>query len=154
MTYLRSLVCALIVKDSLQDWMGLESLQGCLSNTSFPGGLVVKNPPASAGDAVGIGLIPGWGRSPGEGNGNPLPYSCWENPMDRAGWLATVHAVAKELDTTDWAHDRWLSNNYQTTIKILCVWNSSLIGRKDSSLGQSSLWPRICICKIEILMSG
>ena len=80
---------------------GVRVLTGCLSNTSFPGGLVVKNPPASAGDAVGIGLIPGWGRSPGEGNGNPLQYSSWENPMDRAGWLATVHAVAKELDTTD-----------------------------------------------------
>ena len=74
--------------------------------------------------------------------------------MDRAGWPATVHAVAKELDTADWAHDKWLNNTYQTTIKILWVWNSSLIGRKESSLGQSSLWPRICICKIEILMSS
>ena len=46
----------------------------------FPGGSVVKNPPVNAGDA---GLIPGSGRSPGEGNGNPLQYSCLENPMDR-----------------------------------------------------------------------
>ena len=46
----------------------------------FPGGLVVKNPPATIGD---MGLIPGWGRSPGRENGNPLQYSCWENPMDR-----------------------------------------------------------------------
>ena len=51
---------------------------------------------ASAGD---IGLIPGLGRSPGEGNGNPLQYSCLENPMERGAWRATVHGVAKELDT-------------------------------------------------------
>ena len=58
----------------------------------FPGGSVVKNPPANAGD---VGLIPGSGRSPGEGNGNPLPYSCLGNPMDREAWRATVQGVAK-----------------------------------------------------------
>ena len=63
----------------------------------FPSGLVVKNLPAHAGDA---GSIPGLGRSPGEGNGNPLQYSCLENPMDRGAWQAAVHGVAKELDTT------------------------------------------------------
>ena len=57
-----------------------------------PGGSVVKNPPANAGDA---GLIPGSGRSPGEGNSNPLWYSCLENPMDRRAWWATVHGVEK-----------------------------------------------------------
>ena len=61
----------------------------------FPGDTVVMNPPASAGDA---GLIPGLGRSPGEGNGNPLQYSCLGNPMDRGAWRATVHGVAKESD--------------------------------------------------------
>ena len=49
----------------------------------FPGGSVVKNLPASAGDLRDMGLIPGWGRSPGEGNGNTLQYSCLKNPMDR-----------------------------------------------------------------------
>ena len=63
----------------------------------FPGGSVVKNPPASAGDA---GLIPGPGRSPGGGNGNPLQHSCLENPMDRGAWLATVHEVPKQSDMT------------------------------------------------------
>ena len=58
----------------------------------FPSGLVVKNLPAHAGDA---GSIPGLGRSPGEGNGNPLQYSCLENPMDRGAWQAAVHGVAK-----------------------------------------------------------
>ena len=53
---------------------------------------MVKNPHANAGDA---GLIPGSGRSPGEGNGNLLQYSCLENPMDRGAWWAIVHGVAK-----------------------------------------------------------
>jgi len=52
----------------------------------FPGGAVVKSPPASAGEARVAGSIPGWGRSPGEGNGNPLQYSCLENSMDRGAW--------------------------------------------------------------------
>ena len=61
----------------------------------FPGGSVVKNPPASAGNAEDSGSIPGSGRSLGEGNGNPLQYSCLENPMDRGVWQATVHKVIK-----------------------------------------------------------
>ena len=63
----------------------------------FPGGLVVKNPPAKAGD---LGSISGSGRSSGEGNGNPLQYSCLENSMDRGAWHAAVHGVAKESDMT------------------------------------------------------
>ena len=57
-----------------------------------PGGTVVKNLPANAGDA---GATPGLGRSPGDGNGNPLQYSCLGNFMDRGTWQATVHGVAK-----------------------------------------------------------
>ena len=58
----------------------------------FPGGSQVKVSACNAGD---LGLIPGSGRSPGEGNGTPLQYSCLENPMDRGAWWATVHGVAK-----------------------------------------------------------
>ena len=58
---------------------------------------MVKNLSASAGD---LDSIAGWGRSPGEGNGNPLQYSCMENPMDRGAWQATVHRVTKESDKT------------------------------------------------------
>ena len=58
----------------------------------FPGGSVVKNPPANAGD---MGSIPGSGRSPAEGNGNPLQYSCLESSMNRGAWQATVHGVAE-----------------------------------------------------------
>ena len=59
---------------------------------------MVKNLPANAGDIRHMGLIPGSGRSPGEGNGNPLQYSCLENSTDRGAWWATVHEIA-ELDT-------------------------------------------------------
>ena len=54
---------------------------------------MVKNSSASAGE------LPGSGRSPGEGNGNPLQYSCLENPMDRGAWRATVHGVEEQSDT-------------------------------------------------------
>ena len=57
--------------------------------------LVVKNPPANAGDVRDIGLIPGLGRSSEGGYGNPLQYSCLENPLDREAWQTTVHKVAK-----------------------------------------------------------
>ena len=61
----------------------------------FPGGAVVKNLPANAGDAGHVGSIPESERSPGEGNGNPLQYSCLENSVDRGAWEATVHRVPK-----------------------------------------------------------
>ena len=54
---------------------------------------MVKNPPASAGDGRDVGLIPGSGKSYGEGNGNSLQYSCLENSMDRGDWQAIVHGV-------------------------------------------------------------
>ena len=57
--------------------------------------LVVKNPPANAGDMRDVGSIPGLGRSPGGGHSNPLQYSCLGNPMDREGWQATVLGVTK-----------------------------------------------------------
>ena len=69
--------------------------------------LVVKNLPANAGDVREAGSVPGWGRSPGGGNGNPLLYSCLENPIDRGAWLATVQSVInsqtqlKRLSTQD-----------------------------------------------------
>ena len=66
-----------------------------MSPLGFPGGSVVKNPPANAGNARDLGLIPGLGRSPGEGNGYPLQYSCLETPMDRGKGQTTVHGVAK-----------------------------------------------------------
>ena len=61
----------------------------------FSGGSVVKNPLANAGDAGDVGSIPGSGRSPGGGNGNPLQYSCLRNSMDRGAWWAIILGVAK-----------------------------------------------------------
>ena len=58
----------------------------------FPGGLDSKEPACDSGD---VGSIPGSGRSPGEGNGNPLQYSCLENSMNRGAWQAIVHGVSK-----------------------------------------------------------
>ena len=63
----------------------------------LPWWLSGKNPPKNIGD---MGSIPGLGRSPGVGNGNPLQYSCLGNPTDRGAWRASVHGVTKELDTT------------------------------------------------------
>ena len=70
---------------------------------------MVKNPPGSAGDTC---LISGSGRSPGEGNGNPLQYSRLGNPMDRGAWQATAHVGAKELDTTELAHSAKQKHEY------------------------------------------
>ena len=75
-----------------------------LNCRGFPGGSEVK---ASAFNAWDPGLIPASGRSPGEGNGNPLQYSCLENPMDGGAWWATVHG-RNELDVTEWLHSHFL----------------------------------------------
>ena len=61
----------------------------------FSGGVVVKNPHARAGDATDTGSIPGLGRSPAGGTGNPLQDACLENPMDRGAWWAAGHGAAK-----------------------------------------------------------
>ena len=76
-----------------------------LINRGFPGGSVVKNLPANAGD---VSLMPRWGRSLGEGNGNSLQYFCLGNPMDRGAWKAPVYRNAKEAGTT-----QRLNNNKQ-----------------------------------------
>ena len=72
----------------------------------LPGGSVVKKLSANAGD---VGSVLGLGRSPGEGNGNPLPYSCLENSMDRGAWRATIHGVIKS-----WAQLKQLSTHTHT----------------------------------------
>ena len=83
----------------------------------FPGSQTVKSPPANVGD---VSSTPKLGRSPGEGNGNPLQYSCLENPMDSGAWRAIVHGVTKESDMT------LLLNNCKTFLL--------LFGRESFSL--------------------
>ena len=61
----------------------------------FPVALVVKNPPDKVRDVRDASSIPGSGRSPGGGHGNPIQYSCLENPMDRGAWQAMVHGITK-----------------------------------------------------------
>ena len=63
--------------------------------------LVVKNRPANAGNVNDVGSVPGLGRSPEEGNGNPLQYSCLENPMDRGAWHKAVHGVTQSQTQPD-----------------------------------------------------
>ena len=71
----------------------------------FPGGSGVRNPPASAGGVKDAGLIPGSGRCPGGGNGNPLQYPCLENPTDRGAWRATVRGVTQsQTRLSDFTH--------------------------------------------------
>ena len=75
--------------------ISLFSLSMYKTHQGFPGVSAIKNSPANAGD---VGSIPGSGRTPGKGKGNPLEYSCLGNPMERGAWQATMHGVAKESD--------------------------------------------------------
>ena len=75
-------------------------MTGYHSARGFLEGSVVKNLPPNAGDSGHPVLTPGLGRSPGEGSGNPLQYSCLENLRDRGAWQAVVHGVSKESDMT------------------------------------------------------
>ena len=78
------------------------------THMGFPGGSVVKSPPANPGDS---GWIPGSGRSPGGGHGNPFQYSWVGNSRDRRAWQATVHRVTKKLDTTQWLNNNTYRHN-------------------------------------------
>ena len=85
----------------------------------FPGDSDGKASACSVGD---LGLIPGSGRSPGEGNGNPLLYSCLENPMDREAWEATVHGVAKSrTQLSNFIHSLMLQHPDQSTLLSIII---------------------------------
>ena len=93
-----------------------------------PGGSVVKNPPANARDA---GSIPGSGRSPGEGNCNPLQYSCLENPMDRGAWRSTVYGVIKESDTTERLKQQMIISQPSLNVSIKYHWDKWISSNND-----------------------
>ena len=80
----------------------------------LPSGTRGKETPANAGDLRDVGSVPGLARSPGGRNGNPLQYSCWENPMDKGAWWATVHGVAKS-----WTRLKLLSMH---ALLSICYW--------------------------------
>ena len=85
------------VQCSIVTSMGMESRRECIYVYVWASqvALVVKNPPATAGDVIDVGSIPGSGRCPGGGHGNPFQNSCLGDPMDRRAWQATVHRVTK-----------------------------------------------------------
>ena len=133
-------------------WSSALSLGSPLAWNSccFPGGSVVKNPPANAGDS---GSIPGSRRSPEEGNANPLHYSYWENSMDSEAWWATIHRVAKsQTRLSDWAcvhvveslprndrGDPWLRSPWiRSLLFYFWKWDSAWI--KNSNLCFVAQW--------------
>ena len=110
--------------------------------------LVVKNLPANAGDTRDMSLIPGLGRTPGEGNGNSLQYSCLENSMDRGAWKATVHGVAKgwtQLSTCTHMHFSYYSyNTASATYKKTTKWTTFLSQEiNNESLGTILVFQRL-----------
>ena len=112
----------------------------------FQVALVVKNPPANAGEDVReAGSLPESGISPGEGNGNPLQYSCLENLMDRGDWWVTVHGVAKSRT--------WLSDYHSLSASVL-IENSSA---QHQRLGFFQMFPwqaQISLCAHNSKASG
>ena len=115
--------------------------------------LLVKNPSAKVGN---VGLIPGWGRSPGERNGKPLQYSCLENPTDRGTWRATAHRVAMSWTwLSNWAHGDSVVKNTSANVrrhgfnpwvgKITWrrKWPTTTIFLPEKSLGQRNLWATV-----------
>ena len=92
--------------------------------------LVVKNLPADAGDERGVGSIPGLGRSLAGGHGNPLQYSCLENPTDRGAWRATVQGGPKESDTTK-------------VLSTHCVVSCSTVSNSETPWTQGSNLPSL-----------
>ena len=95
--------------------------------------LVVNNLPANAEDVRVAGLIPGSGRPPGGGNGNPFQYFCLGNPMERGAWWAAVHGVTKELDMTE-------------RLNIITV-------QAYKNRRQLRIWSPACLCTSENLKS-
>ena len=83
--------------------------------------LAVKNSPANAGHTRDMGSIPGSRRSPGGGHGNPLQYSCLENPMDRLDWWATVHSVAEWDKTEETEHAHTLNDMYPIRVSYCII---------------------------------
>ena len=108
--------------------------------------LVVKNPPANAGDRRDSGLIPGLGRSLGGGHGDPLQYSCLENPMGRGAWQAVIHRVAKtwtwlkELSTHAWQRWTLCSDHRLSALVWLKPW---ALNRNAEESQRHSHWARV-----------
>ena len=113
----------------LSAWLYMHIYSHLHNYRVFPGGSVVKNTPANAGNSRDPGLIRGSGRSPGKGNGNLLQYFCLENPMDRGAWWVTYSTWSlKDLDTTEWL------STYNINISIHLDIYTDFTGRQDSAI--------------------
>ena len=98
-------------------------------NLSIPGGTVVKNPPANAGDSRDMGSIPRSRRSLGRGNGKALQYSCLENPMDRGAWWAPVHGVLRV--GYNWATECTHNLPILTGKGVVYVWETLMLRKTE-----------------------
>ena len=126
-------------------------LKDAYSLEGFPGGSEVKASACNVGD---LGSIPGSGRFPGEGNGNPLQYSCLENPMDGGAWWAAVHGVAKSrirlsVFTFSFTFTRLVITFLPRSKRLLILWLQSpsvviLEPQKIKSASFSTVSPSIC----------
>ena len=117
---------------------------------------MVNNPPANAVGTRDVGLICGLGRHPGEGNGNPLQYSCLENSMDRGAWWATVHGVTKsQTQLSDWAQPHMLNyfkkgkNTTETHRKMILICAMCEENAVTNWICQK-LFAKFCACKVEV----
>ena len=97
--------------------------------------LVAQTVKASAYNAVDLGLIPGLGRSPGEGNGSPLQYCCLDNPMDRGAWQAPVHGVAKSrTQLSDFTSLHFTSLLFPAFLMLQSLLRASSLDMKDVAI--------------------
>ena len=105
--------------------------KGTNKTCKISGGSVVKNPPASAGD---MGSIPGSGRSPGTGHGNPLQYSCLGNPMDRGAWWAAAHGVTKNQTQLNNYTITTTNKGAKSKMKVTIRWLRCFVTKGQSGL--------------------
>ena len=119
----------------IHNWSDLAAAAAASKKWHFPGGLVVKDLCANAGDAGEASLAPGWGSSPGGRNSYPLQYSCWENPMDRGACQTTVCGVTKSWATDARQESKtglrsglpWWSSGLRFCLPMQEVWVWSLV---------------------------
>ena len=136
----KDFAAACVTSVSLRSFLALTYFLSAGSIWASQVALTVKNPPTNSGDRRDAGSIPGWGRSPGGGNGNPLQYSCLENPMDGGAWWSdtrepTLHAGGIHADP---------HSKLTQTVQVKSVRQLSISQTEASPLPLTSLFPSLC----------